>query len=91
VEPRRIVFGGWSDSSALLLYTHYAKNVQKLRKGGFFMANLKWSEADKELVRANYKRLTDREFVEYFNKCGHIVTLAAFRKFRQRLRLSKKG
>ena len=55
------------------------------------MANLKWSEADKELVRANYKRLTDREFVEYFNKCGHIVTLAAFRKFRQRLHLSKKG
>jgi hypothetical protein len=54
------------------------------------VANIKYSEADKEFVRANYTKLTDREFVEYFNKCGHIVTLSAFRKFRQRLNCVKK-
>lgn len=54
--------------------------------------NQVWTESDKNFVKTNANRLTDRELaVELGKISGRNVTLAAARKLRQRLGINKEN
>ena len=53
--------------------------------------NIKWSEDEKDLIRANAAVMKDLELAEYMTiYTGRLVTLDAIRKVRQKLGIAKK-
>ena len=53
--------------------------------------NIKWSEDEKDLIRANAAIMKDLELAEYMTiYAGRLVTLDAIRKVRQKLGIAKK-
>ena len=53
--------------------------------------NIKWSEDEKDFIRANSAIMKDSEMVDYLTKhTDRIVTLDAVRKVRQKLGITKK-
>ena len=53
--------------------------------------NIKWSEDEKDFIRANAEIMKDSEMAAYLTAhVGRIVTLDAIRKVRQKLGITKK-
>ena len=53
--------------------------------------NIKWSEDEKDFIRANAAAMKDVEMADYLTAhTGRLVTLDAIRKVRQKLGIAKK-
>mgnify|MGYP003625245356 FL=1 len=53
--------------------------------------NIKWSEDEKDFIRANAAAMKDAEMADYLTAhAGRLVTLDAIRKVRQKLGITKK-
>ena len=53
--------------------------------------NIKWSEDEKDFIRANAAAMKDAEMADYLTThAGRLVTLDAIRKVRQKLGIAKK-
>ena len=53
--------------------------------------NIKWSEDEKDFIRANASVMKDAEMADYLTDItGRLVTLDAVRKVRQKLGITKK-